>query len=164
VFLDATARTTGPAARLFIDFVECGRLAVYVSDAIIEEVPPRKLLAGATESPGGSRPRSRSSALHGGQLGLIPDFARKDSRHESFATDIILIGVTDRTRARQSEKGRGLCQTCNHRSKRSSTPSRWSISPILAVYRPCPVKKAAGTQEQLIIRYQNDPLFNIATT
>jgi hypothetical protein len=34
----ATAQPTGPAARLFIDFVEGGRLALYVSDAIIEEV------------------------------------------------------------------------------------------------------------------------------
>lgn len=31
----------------------------------------------------------------------------------------------------------------------------------LAVYRPGPVKKAGGTKEQLITRYQNDPLFNI---
>jgi putative PIN family toxin of toxin-antitoxin system len=38
VFFQATARPTGPAARLFIDFVEGGRLALYVSDAIIEEV------------------------------------------------------------------------------------------------------------------------------
>jgi putative PIN family toxin of toxin-antitoxin system len=38
VFFQASARPTGPAARLFIDFVEAGRLALYVSDAIIEEV------------------------------------------------------------------------------------------------------------------------------
>ena len=38
VFFQATARPTGPAARLFIDFVAGGRLALYVSDAIIEEV------------------------------------------------------------------------------------------------------------------------------
>jgi len=38
VFFQATARPTGPAARLFIDYVEDGRLALYVSDAIIEEV------------------------------------------------------------------------------------------------------------------------------
>jgi hypothetical protein len=31
----------------------------------------------------------------------------------------------------------------------------------LAVYSPGPVKKAGGTKEQLITRYQNDPLFNI---
>jgi putative PIN family toxin of toxin-antitoxin system len=37
-FLRATARPRGPAARLFIDFVEGGRLALYVSDAILEEV------------------------------------------------------------------------------------------------------------------------------
>ena len=38
VFFQAAARPTGPAARLFIDFVEGGRLMLYVSDAIIEEV------------------------------------------------------------------------------------------------------------------------------
>ena len=38
VFFQAAARPTGPAARLFIDFVEGGRLTLYVSDAIIEEV------------------------------------------------------------------------------------------------------------------------------
>ena len=38
VFFQATARPTGPAARLFVDFVERRRLALYVSDAIIEEV------------------------------------------------------------------------------------------------------------------------------
>ena len=44
VFFQATARPTGPAAHLFIDYVEDGRLSLYVSDAIIEEVrarPPR---------------------------------------------------------------------------------------------------------------------------
>lgn len=38
VFFQASARPTGPAARLVIDFVEGGRLALYVSDAILEEV------------------------------------------------------------------------------------------------------------------------------
>src|SRR5262245_32761689 len=38
VFFQATARPTGPAARLFLDFVEAGRLALYVSDAILDEV------------------------------------------------------------------------------------------------------------------------------
>ena len=38
VFFQATARPTGPEARLFIDYVEDGRLALYVSDEIIEEV------------------------------------------------------------------------------------------------------------------------------
>jgi putative PIN family toxin of toxin-antitoxin system len=38
VFFQATARPTGPAARLFVEFVEGGRLTLYVSDAIIEEV------------------------------------------------------------------------------------------------------------------------------
>jgi predicted nucleic acid-binding protein len=37
VFLQASSRPNGPAARLFIDCVEGGRLALYVSDAIIEE-------------------------------------------------------------------------------------------------------------------------------
>jgi hypothetical protein len=43
VFFQATARTTGPAARLFIDYVEDGRLSLYVSGAIIEEVRARPL-------------------------------------------------------------------------------------------------------------------------
>jgi putative PIN family toxin of toxin-antitoxin system len=38
VFFQATARPTGPAARLFTDFVEGGRLTLYVSDAILDEV------------------------------------------------------------------------------------------------------------------------------
>ncbi len=38
VFLQASSRPNGPAARLFIDWVEGGRLGLYVSDAIIEEV------------------------------------------------------------------------------------------------------------------------------
>jgi predicted nucleic acid-binding protein len=38
VFFQATTRPQGPAARLFVDFVESGRLTLYVSDAIIEEV------------------------------------------------------------------------------------------------------------------------------
>ena len=38
VFFQATARPTGAAARLFVDLVEGGRLALYVSDAIVEEV------------------------------------------------------------------------------------------------------------------------------
>jgi putative PIN family toxin of toxin-antitoxin system len=38
VFFQAAAQPTGPAARLLIDFVEGGRLTLYVSDAIIEEV------------------------------------------------------------------------------------------------------------------------------
>ncbi len=38
VFFQATARPTGPAARLFIDFVESGRLTLFVSDAIINEL------------------------------------------------------------------------------------------------------------------------------
>jgi hypothetical protein len=38
VFFQATARPTGPTACLFIDFVEDGRLSLYVSDAIIENV------------------------------------------------------------------------------------------------------------------------------
>jgi uncharacterized protein len=38
VFFQATARPSGPAARLFLDFVEGGRLALYVSDAILAEV------------------------------------------------------------------------------------------------------------------------------
>jgi hypothetical protein len=42
VFLQATARPTGPAARLFVDFVEARRLTVHVSDAIIAEA--RELL------------------------------------------------------------------------------------------------------------------------
>jgi putative PIN family toxin of toxin-antitoxin system len=38
VFFQATARPTGPAARLFLDFVEAGRLTLYVRDAILDEV------------------------------------------------------------------------------------------------------------------------------
>jgi uncharacterized protein len=38
VFLQASTRPTGPAARLFIDYVERGRLSLYVSDVIVEEV------------------------------------------------------------------------------------------------------------------------------
>jgi predicted nucleic acid-binding protein len=38
VFFQATTRPQGPAARLFVDFVESGRLTLHVSDAIIEEV------------------------------------------------------------------------------------------------------------------------------
>jgi putative PIN family toxin of toxin-antitoxin system len=38
VFLQASARPTGPAARLFVDFVERGRLELCISDAILEEV------------------------------------------------------------------------------------------------------------------------------
>ncbi|WP_435011096.1 putative toxin-antitoxin system toxin component, PIN family [Tundrisphaera lichenicola] len=38
VFLQATARPEGPAARLFVEFVEGGRLALYVSDTIMDEV------------------------------------------------------------------------------------------------------------------------------
>jgi putative PIN family toxin of toxin-antitoxin system len=38
VFFQASARPTGPAARLFIDFVEQRQLTLYVSDAILEEV------------------------------------------------------------------------------------------------------------------------------
>jgi putative PIN family toxin of toxin-antitoxin system len=38
VFLQATARPAGPAARLFIDFVESPRLTLFVSDAIIDEM------------------------------------------------------------------------------------------------------------------------------
>jgi uncharacterized protein len=38
VFFQAAARPKGPAARLFIDFVEGGRLALYVSVAILTEV------------------------------------------------------------------------------------------------------------------------------
>jgi hypothetical protein len=35
VFLQASARPNGPAARLFTDFVETGRIALYLSDAIL---------------------------------------------------------------------------------------------------------------------------------
>jgi len=38
VYFQATARPTGPAARLLIDFVERGRLTLYVSDLILEEL------------------------------------------------------------------------------------------------------------------------------
>jgi hypothetical protein len=38
VFFRATTRPAGPAARLFIDYIEDGPLSLYVSDAIIEEV------------------------------------------------------------------------------------------------------------------------------
>jgi putative PIN family toxin of toxin-antitoxin system len=38
VLFQATARPAGPAARLLIEFVERGRLELYVSDAILEEV------------------------------------------------------------------------------------------------------------------------------
>jgi uncharacterized protein len=49
VFVQAIARPTGPAARLYIDFVEGGRFVLYVSNAIIQEV--RNVL---------SRPRIRA--------------------------------------------------------------------------------------------------------
>jgi putative PIN family toxin of toxin-antitoxin system len=38
VFLQAAARRAGPAARLLIDCAEAGRLALLVSDAILDEV------------------------------------------------------------------------------------------------------------------------------
>jgi putative PIN family toxin of toxin-antitoxin system len=38
VFLQATVRPEGPAARLLIDFVETGHLILFVSDAILTEV------------------------------------------------------------------------------------------------------------------------------
>jgi predicted nucleic acid-binding protein len=38
VFFQATVRPTGPSARLFIDFIERGRLALCVSNAIMDEV------------------------------------------------------------------------------------------------------------------------------
>ena len=38
VFLQATARPTGPAARLLIEFVESGHLILFISDAILEEL------------------------------------------------------------------------------------------------------------------------------
>jgi putative PIN family toxin of toxin-antitoxin system len=38
VFLQASTRQGGPAARLFIDYVEGGHLILYVSDAILDEV------------------------------------------------------------------------------------------------------------------------------
>ena len=38
VFLQASTRPQRPAARLFIDYVEGGDLALYVSDAILDEV------------------------------------------------------------------------------------------------------------------------------
>jgi putative PIN family toxin of toxin-antitoxin system len=38
VFLQTTARPGGPAARLFVDFVEAGRLTLFVSDTILAEV------------------------------------------------------------------------------------------------------------------------------
>jgi putative PIN family toxin of toxin-antitoxin system len=38
VFLQATARPTGPAARLLIECVESGKLTLYISDAILEEL------------------------------------------------------------------------------------------------------------------------------
>ena len=37
VFLQASSRPNGPAARLLIDYVQSGRLALYVSDTIIAE-------------------------------------------------------------------------------------------------------------------------------
>jgi hypothetical protein len=38
VFLQATARPSGPAGRLLLDFVEGGQLTLFVSDTIVEEV------------------------------------------------------------------------------------------------------------------------------
>lgn len=38
VFFQALVRPGGPAARCFIDFVEAGRLTLYVSDPILDEV------------------------------------------------------------------------------------------------------------------------------
>lgn len=38
VFLQASSRPAGPAARLFIEFVEAGHLTLYVSDPILAEV------------------------------------------------------------------------------------------------------------------------------
>jgi putative PIN family toxin of toxin-antitoxin system len=38
VFLQATTRPTGPSARLFVEFVENGRLGLYVSNAILNEI------------------------------------------------------------------------------------------------------------------------------
>jgi uncharacterized protein len=38
VFLQATARPGGPAARLFVDYVETGRISLVVSDSILAEL------------------------------------------------------------------------------------------------------------------------------
>jgi putative PIN family toxin of toxin-antitoxin system len=38
VFLQAASRPRGPAARLFIEFIESGNLTLYVSDAVLAEV------------------------------------------------------------------------------------------------------------------------------
>jgi putative PIN family toxin of toxin-antitoxin system len=38
VFLQAASRPQGPAARLFIEFIEPGHVTLYVSDAILAEV------------------------------------------------------------------------------------------------------------------------------
>jgi len=38
VFFQAAARPSGPAARIFIEFIEAGNLTLNVSDAILAEV------------------------------------------------------------------------------------------------------------------------------
>jgi predicted nucleic acid-binding protein len=38
VFVQAASRPGGPAARLFIEFLEAGNLTLYVSDAVLAEV------------------------------------------------------------------------------------------------------------------------------
>ena len=38
VFLQAASRPNGPAARLFLEFIETGQLTLYVSDAILAEI------------------------------------------------------------------------------------------------------------------------------
>jgi hypothetical protein len=38
VFFQAASRPKGPAARLFLEFIESGHLTLHVSDAILSEV------------------------------------------------------------------------------------------------------------------------------
>jgi putative PIN family toxin of toxin-antitoxin system len=38
VFLQAASRPSGPAARLFLEFIETGQLTLYLSDAILAEI------------------------------------------------------------------------------------------------------------------------------
>jgi putative PIN family toxin of toxin-antitoxin system len=69
VFLQAAARRTGPAGRLFVDFVEGRTLELYVSDTIIMEV--RDVLA---------RPRIRAK-----------NPAITDETVESFCTRVLQV-------------------------------------------------------------------------
>lgn len=82
VFFQVTARPSGPAARLFIDFVESGRLTLYVSDAIIEEV--RDVL-------GRPRIRARNPAITDEGVEAFCDRIRQVARWIDLIPDVFTL-------------------------------------------------------------------------